>query len=282
MEQGTGGWLLWRKKGIGSSDAAAIMGVSPWKTPYQLWEEKLGLREPEVTNFAMARGNELEPVARHRYELLTGIDMPPAVMTNKDNEVFRASLDGYNAEISRVLEIKCPGKEDHEKAVNGVIPDKYYPQLQWQLLVTGAKEAHYFSFDGENVALVEVPRDEKYITDMVSKASHFWDLVKNSVPPPFSDRDVVEIKDPMMCSLGEKWKVCKAMFDEAEKRLADIRLEIIERVKTQSHPRVIFGGVKVTKTVAKGAVDYKKIADQVGYDPDAYRNKPTVRYTVTG
>ena len=42
MEQKSEEWLDWRKKGIGSSDAPIIMGVSPWKTPFELWEEKTG------------------------------------------------------------------------------------------------------------------------------------------------------------------------------------------------------------------------------------------------
>lgn len=41
------GWLEARKDGLGASDAAALLGLSPWKTNVQLWEEKCGLVIPE-------------------------------------------------------------------------------------------------------------------------------------------------------------------------------------------------------------------------------------------
>ena len=40
-------WLEARKDGLGASDAAALLGLSPWKTNVQLWEEKCGLVIPE-------------------------------------------------------------------------------------------------------------------------------------------------------------------------------------------------------------------------------------------
>ena len=40
-------WLKARRKGIGGSDAASVLGISPWKSNVQLWEEKTGIAEPE-------------------------------------------------------------------------------------------------------------------------------------------------------------------------------------------------------------------------------------------
>ena len=40
-------WLKERKKGIGASEASCIIGVNPWKTNVELWQEKTGQREAE-------------------------------------------------------------------------------------------------------------------------------------------------------------------------------------------------------------------------------------------
>ncbi len=61
-------WHEWRRGGIGSSDAAAIMGVSPWRTPKEVWEEKVYGTSVIIDNSAMARGRELEPIARTWFE----------------------------------------------------------------------------------------------------------------------------------------------------------------------------------------------------------------------
>ena len=39
-------WLAERAKGIGSSDVAALLGLSPYKSNTELWEEKVGIRKP--------------------------------------------------------------------------------------------------------------------------------------------------------------------------------------------------------------------------------------------
>ena len=64
LEQNTEEGFEFRKTKIGSSDAPIIMGESPWKTPQQLWEEKMGLKESSYENAAIQRGKQLEAQAR--------------------------------------------------------------------------------------------------------------------------------------------------------------------------------------------------------------------------
>ena len=71
IEQGTKRWLEERMSYIGGSDAPIIMGVSPWKTPYQLWEEKMGnVVEDKDKEFIFARGHRMEDKARRIFDLL--------------------------------------------------------------------------------------------------------------------------------------------------------------------------------------------------------------------
>ena len=80
MEQRSKSWEEWRLKGLGSSDAPIVMGVSAWMTRFGLWELKTGRARPQQTNWAMERGNQLEPKARAHYELISDIDMAPSLV----------------------------------------------------------------------------------------------------------------------------------------------------------------------------------------------------------
>ena len=94
LVQGSAEWHEHRRNHRNASETPAVLGVSPWMTPYQLWQIKLGLVEPEVTP-AMLHGTQLEPQARAAYEALTGHVMQPLVLVDGE---FSASLDGLTLE----------------------------------------------------------------------------------------------------------------------------------------------------------------------------------------
>lgn len=174
MDQRTTDWHKWRALGIGASEAAAIMGVSPYMTIVDLYEQKVGLKPGFKGNWATERGNLLEPKARADYELRHEIEAPPALVVHSKYDYLRASLDGYNPERGIVLEIKCPGEKDHKLALEGKVPVHYYPQVQHQLMVTAAQIGHYYSFKGERGVLVEVKPDWDYMQELLRKEIEFW------------------------------------------------------------------------------------------------------------
>lgn len=176
-------WHLWRKAGIGASDAPIIMGVSPYKTPRELWLEKTGRKPPFAGSWATERGTRLEPLARNHYEAVTGYVVQPHCQAHPDYPWMRASLDGITFEGDLILEIKCPGKEAHAQALAGEVPEKYRPQIQHQLAVTGARVCHYFSFDGEKGCLVVAVPDAAYIAQLIEREKAFWDCIQEDREP---------------------------------------------------------------------------------------------------
>src|SRR5438067_2704354 len=133
LVQGSGEWHEHRRKHRNASETPVVLGISPWQTPYQLWQIKLELVKPQVTA-AMLRGTELEPAARAAYEALTGHVMQPLVLVDGESS---ASLDGITLAGDRVLEIKCPfkGRDSTlwKTVAQGVLPEHYQFQLQHQL-----------------------------------------------------------------------------------------------------------------------------------------------------
>lgn len=162
-----GEWLAARRNSIGSSDASAILGVCPWKTNEQLWEEKVGIVIPdEVSDNPLVQyGTEAEKYLRGLFSL----DYPQYLVLysennlwrNRDNEFLHASLDGWLVEKDTgrygVLEIKTAtisSKAQKEKWNGDSIPQNYYIQVLHELLVTGFDFAYLkaqlkYTMDGE-------------------------------------------------------------------------------------------------------------------------------------
>ena len=122
-------------------------------TPYQLWLLKTG-RAVSETNAAMRNGTALEPLARHAYEVETGLVMQPLVL---QDGLYSASLDGMTLDGDLIVEIKCPYKGQGsvlwQSVEGGEVPAHYLVQIQHQLMVTGASQAHLWVFDGQRELL---------------------------------------------------------------------------------------------------------------------------------
>lgn len=271
-------WKKWRSEGLGASDSPAIMGVSPWKTRYQLWEEKAGLVVPDDQgNWATKRGNELEPKARAHYELTYGIEMPIAFVEHKTYPFIRASLDGYNEAQSIVLEIKCPGKDDHDLAKQGKVPEKYYPQLQHQLLASGAAKVHYYSFDEVSAHLVEVLPNAEYCQKLLNELIIFWGMVQTKQAPELEDRDFKKVKDIEAIALLARWNDTKREIENLEEQESDLREKILE--KLGHHSRWKHDSTTIYKAFRKGTIDYAKIPEIKNLDLEQYRKKGSETWT---
>jgi putative phage-type endonuclease len=174
MVQGSPEWTLWRRKGVGASDAVIISGLSPWRTRQELLEEKLGIRDPQPINSSMNRGMILEPKARRCAEEMFETLFLPEVRISPIYNWCYASLDGICIDNKILLEIKCTSKKNHQLAKEGKIPEYYKPQLQHQMYVCGFDKCHYFSFDGEEGIIVIEHRDEAYIDNLIELEKEFY------------------------------------------------------------------------------------------------------------
>lgn len=173
LQQKSKQWLDWRRNKVMASDSPIIMGESKFKTIEKLYDEKV--KGYEVTpNQYMMRGNELEPAALQNFEKETGLIMFPCVGIHDDLDWMAASFDGITLEGDALVEVKCPGRRDHNEAMQGMIPKHYRAQIQHQIHVAGIEFAYYFSFDGESGVIVEVKRDQEFIEKMIEKEKEFW------------------------------------------------------------------------------------------------------------
>ena len=279
LAQNTPEWLAKRKSFIGASDASAIMGVSPWKTAYTLWQEKLDLVNSPAMTDTMKRGHDLEEHGRRYFENVMKMSLSPKVVFSNKHYFMMASLDGITEDGKIACEIKCPGHADHEIAKEGEIPPKYIPQLQHQLAVTGLDKMYYVSYTTFDVAIVVVERDQAYINDMIEKERVFWEEhVLKFVPPNMSDKDFVQKDDKEFFDAVNHFKQMKLLFEEAEEALESSRDDLIRICNGKSS---LGFGVKVTKTMRRGNIDYSLIDAIKDVDLDRYRKKPIETWRIT-
>lgn len=284
MDQNSQEWLDWRKKGIGGSDAPIILGISPWKTPYELWEEKTGVIKPdkEENTFITEKGHRLEPKARALYEIENdGKDFPPELVERQDRPEHRASLDGRNAEIKKTLEIKFVGAgEKWLMALNNEIPDYYMAQMQWQLYVTGDDSVDYIAYnEKENkIKVIPVLPDLNFIKKMVKTVDKFWEKVKDNKEPKLSERDYKRVSSKEMKVAIDAYVDIKKQIKELESTLKGHE-EIIKKHPRFNHRRMAHGDVKLLVKTRKGSVDYKKIVEDhlPDFDTKEYV-KPSTTY----
>jgi len=276
MQQNTADWLAWRKTGIGASDVPVILGVSPWRTPYQLWQEKTGRSEGQMENSAMARGKALEAQARLAYESTTGEAMQPAERTHAMLTFMRASLDGISLDGKTICEIKCPGKDDHAKAVAGEVPEKYGQQIQAQLFVSGAERCDYYSYDGSSGVIVSVLPDVEKQTQIVEACKAFWQHVTSDTPPPLCERD--ERDDAEWMLAASAYSAAKAQADRADAEVMFARERLIKLAPEGGKG----GGVSLIRAERAGSVAYAKAIKELAPDADLskFTSPPTVVYSV--
>jgi len=276
LQQNTTEWLRWRLQGIGSSDAPVIMGEAAFKTRRLLWAIKTGRARDFAGNPASRRGHALEGKARNAYEQQFAVQMEPLCLVHQKLEWMRASLDGLSFDGSTVLEIKCPlNLRDRNAAQQGRVPSHYYGQLQHQLEVSGAEEAHYWSFDGQMGRLVRIRPDREYMKRLVDEEGEFWRRVTDNQWPELDDKELDLSSDPRWRSVALQYRQAKARLDNATAQERKLRV-ILDRMATT---RRTFGcGVEVLNSFRRGNVDYAVVPELTGVNLEKFR-KPRVAVT---
>jgi putative phage-type endonuclease len=171
----TDAWWAWRQGGIGSADAATILGIKPAKSAEQLLREKQNPPKVSGRNFVRAQGVALERAARALYVDAVGFPVEPTCVQNLARPWQRASLDGLSADGERAVEIKC-GPANYQRASARQRPAGHHiAQLQHILCVTGLQVIDYWCYcPGRPPLRLVVRRDAAYIERLLAAEEVFW------------------------------------------------------------------------------------------------------------
>ena len=189
-------WLAIRAKGIGSSDAAAAIGLSSYKCALSLWLEKTGRQTSEdlSNKEAVVWGTVLEPVVAKMYAERTGrkVRRVNAVLQHPDYPFMLANLDRevVTDNGTGVLEIKTAGFYSMQLWEDGV-PVAYQCQVLHQLAVTGHAWADVaVLLGGQEFRIYRIERDDDKIADLIRREAQFWSCVtEDKQPDPDGSED---------------------------------------------------------------------------------------------
>lgn len=187
-------WLDVRKQGIGSSDAAAAVGLNPYKSQLELWMEKTGRDtdlpkpDPDNTEEPVYWGTLLEPIVATAYTKQTGrkVRRVNAVLQHPEKPWMLANIDREVIAASdvQILECKTAGEFGARLWKEGV-PEYIQLQVQHQLAVTGKKAADVaVLICGQQLQVHRIHRDEELIAKLMELQERFWHYVTSDTPPP--------------------------------------------------------------------------------------------------
>jgi putative phage-type endonuclease len=180
-----------RNAGLGASDAAAAVGVSKWKTPYQLWLEKTGQITGELDEEALtlAMGKALEPVVLAAFTRRTGLSVSrlQEQVVDPNWPARWVTLDGM-ASDGGMIEAKTAGFADPaewgDEAENDAVPLQYYLQCQHGFACTGAQFGYVpLIILNRQFRLYRVTRNDAVIAQLTANEQQFWQHVETRTPP---------------------------------------------------------------------------------------------------
>lgn len=259
-------FLAGRKSGIGGSDVAAILGLSKYKSTYQLWLDKTNRAESQDSESEPAYwGNQLEDIVAKEYAKRNGVKIQRvnATIRNPEHDWMLANIDRaiVNPDISgnvrikegklttdRILECKTAnqylaklwGDEQTES-----IPDYYLTQCQWYLGNTGASICGLgVLIGGQKFRSYQIAYDGELFEMLKAECSNFWhEHVLADVPPaPTTFDDVLHrwsthnpdqavIADPQLFQDVAEYKELNSNIKDAGKELDALKIKICTRME---------------------------------------------------
>ncbi len=177
-------------KKLGGTDAAAILGLNPFKTRIDVWRGLVeGYEVPQT--FPMRRGVLMEPVVRTMYQEATGYELlGPRLVEPKRYPYFAGSLDDVAmvAGVERVVEFKTANIRQAHLWGDGEdeIPSQHLCQVHFYLMLTELKIADVGVFlGGDEFHVYTVPADSEFQGMMAEECERFWvDFIATKRPPP--------------------------------------------------------------------------------------------------
>lgn len=287
-------WKALRHEYIGGSDAAAVVGMNAWVSPYALWAEKTGRLPGFDGNLATEVGTYLEEFVAQKFAEVTGKkvrksnqswfnDQYPWAIANIDREIV-----GEDAG----LEIKTTSELNTQKFKGGEYPANYYVQAMHYLAVTGKKRWYLAVLIGNReFKWFTIERDEDEIKALMEAEKNFKQLVDSDTPPMADGSSSTSstlftlypdsIDDAIGIGAFEKELDNYFRLKEQQKNLSMTIDGIENRLKAHLGECARGEGEKYKvswKTQYRSTFDHKRfIADHPEMDVSAYYKKSTSR-----
>lgn len=239
-------WLELRRHGIGGSDAAAIVGMSKWASPYTVWADKTGRLPDKPDTEAMRQGRDLEEYVAQRFSEATGkrVKRCNAILYNPAYPHSHADVDRMIVGENAGLECKTTSTLDVKQFRGVEFPEKYYAQCVHYMAITGADRWYLAVLVlGKEFHVYTLERDEAEIRALMDAETAFWEQYVETDTPPAADgaesttdaiRTIYSDSSQSICTLFgretllEEYMVLKSQSKALDARIAEIQNTIME------------------------------------------------------
>ena len=240
-------WLKERKKGIGGSDVACVLGLNKYKSAFALYNEKKSEELEDFDNEAMRVGRDLEEYVASRFTELSGIKVrhENAILINEDFPFIRANVDRLCVGVKAGLECKTASTWNAKNFGKGEFPVNYYAQCVAYMAVTGLPDWYLAVLVmGKEFKVYKLTRDKDcdcpewcecavYVSDdeiesLVSACRDFWcEHVEKNVPPAvFNSNDDEAITEA--CNPDSGQEIDMTGYLDKLTELTDLKRQIDE------------------------------------------------------
>jgi len=276
-----------RRKGVGGSDAAPILGVDRFRSALQVWAEKLNLADKEPENQAMKMGKLLEPIVAGLYVERTKKRLAkPGFMHHPKYDWMMASIDRVVVNEPLTVEIKTSRRYDGwGPDGSDQVPEDYFCQVQHYLAVTGHPRADCaVLIAGSDFRVYPIEAHPEFIEMMIERERTFWhDHVLKGVPPAIEGSDACSrmisrlykreeggemLADSRLVALAHELKAARANFEAAseEKLRAENEIKYLmgdKRVVIGDDFKIVWANV-----AGRTVIDWEKIAKEANIAPE--------------
>jgi putative phage-type endonuclease len=275
-------------KAIGGSDIAAIMGLHPHRTAYDVWLRIVQGFEQEDSPI-LRRGRVMEPVVRElaRTELGLQLTGPKYLEDNQHGFLARASLDDLAGEEPVELKtVSSFARQQWGDETTQEVPLHYLYQLQWYLWAAKAPRGHLVALIGlDDLRHYRIQADPALHGRMISAARAFWEryIVGGEAPSPEGSylasewvarkydsptEDFLSGADvPGIEGLLKAYWVAKEMAEEAEERVEKIKLELKEKIGNARGIKTQAATISWARPAPRTVVDWEAVARELNVSP---------------
>lgn len=235
-------WLAFRRQGIGGSDAAAVLGISPFRTGVDLYYDKLGqsVEDDEQNWVAKEMGTVLEDLVARIFAKKTGLKVSPmpVMFQHGEHPWMLADVDRLVTMpdgSTAILECKTTNYNARDKwEYDGkpIVPLYYEAQGRHYMAVMDLDRVYFCCLYGnseDDVIIRSIDRDLNYEAELIALEENFWtNHVQAKAPPPYIENDGALILESLRRCMGPSYKDAPpASFTQAQsenvRRYVDLR-----------------------------------------------------------
>ena len=272
-------WLEARRKGIGGSDAAKVLGYSRWGGPFSVYQDKVnGIREDLGNVEAVHFGTVLEEVVAREFAEREGLKVHRInrIVTSPAHPFMLANIDRKIAGQNVGLECKTANARRAEEWKDDELPTEYYVQVQHYCSVMGWEGCWVACLiGGQRFVSKFVPRNDEFIFDMIDGERDFWEgHVVPQIPPAPGAFDIIsapqtteEILTPTDedLDLARELAELRAFLDKAEARKDTLENQLKARIGSTAG---IEGVATWKQSKDKTKTDWEAICNELSPSPE--------------